>query len=80
MQGFDSSWIEPLIDSLVATLWNLFFGDKGLFMMIYNWIPIIGSDPWSVETWFYVMTFGGIMLFLRFYGYGAIAEAVRRVK
>lgn len=77
MDNFDTSWVKPLIDSIIAMLWNLTFGTDGIFKIFYNWIPVIGNNPLSIETWFIIVAFVPMIVFMKYYGNGIILQAIQ---
>ena len=82
MQDIDTGWADELISDGLAIIFAILFStdpeNQGLFFIVYNWIPVLGSNPFSVETWFYICFLGGLMLFMRYYGSGIIMIAINK--
>lgn len=65
----DSSWIGSVLNAL----------KDGLFTVLttfYNMIPILGSNPISMEAAFYIVAFIGPLLFIDYFGDGIIRDTI----
>jgi len=72
MQGLptpDTSWVNDILQ----ILWNTIYA---VALIFYNLIPPIGNNNIGVEAGFYIVAFGGLVLFIKYYGDGIIIQIV----
>ena len=67
LQTIESDWVDDIVDSLMNTLWEVTMGEDGILMTLFNLIPFVGANPLSVEVFFLLAVFIGVLMFMRHY-------------
>lgn len=65
--SIDTSWVDEVFASLLDAVTETVFGENGILSVVFNLLPVVGSNSLPVETWFIIVVFGGILIFLRYY-------------
>ena len=61
----DTDWIDDILDTFWGLLYNGTIGEEwGIFRLLYNLLPVVGDNSFSMEVWFMIAIFGGMLLFL----------------
>lgn len=64
----DTSWVDDLVESLFDTAAEVLIGDNGILTALFNLLPVVGNNSMSVEVWFLLAVFGGMLIFFHRFG------------
>ena len=74
MQGIDFDILELILQAITITVTGIFDAtisidnDSSILMVLFNKLPIVGSDPVSMETMIYLVAgIGVIVAYFRWY-------------
>ena len=63
----EQDWIGETAEAIMDAIADSLIGDDGILMVVFNLLPIVGDNAMSVETWFLMAVFIGLLLFTNFY-------------